>query len=195
MTPLTYDDLRFRVTASGAPWFTGRWNLNLVGLRSQARPNEFDDLVCVAYEDDAGRKVIESWAATTDPGTYWLANPMNVKGTAVLATGHHRGLWQPGLHGGPTGYPALVQVSPCAVWRDADRDSVVDPDKRVTDVGMHGINLHRASSSGTSMLVDRWSAGCQVVQSPTALTRILELVERQRLAGRGSRVSYTLMES
>lgn len=194
MTPSTYETLRARVTGLGHPWFVGTYNLNVIGLRTLAKPNTFDDMIVAAYEDQYGPKV-EMFAATTDPGSYWLQSPMNVKGTAVLATGHHRGLWQPGLHGGPTGHPALVQVSPCAVWRDSDRDSVIDPDKRVTDVGMHGINLHRASASGTSMLVDRWSAGCQVVQAPAALARILELVERQRLAGRGSRVSYTLMES
>lgn len=189
---LTYDALRARVTGLGHPWFTGPYNLNLIGLRSNAKPNTFDDLIVAAYQDEYGRPHCETYAATTDPGTYWLRNPMRVEGAAVLALGHHRGIWQPGLHRGA--YPALVQVGRCAVYRDDDGDEIMDPPD-LEHVGMFGINLHRASASGTSTLVDRWSAGCQVVQAPAALDRILDLVERQRLAGRGSRVSYTLLAS
>ena len=191
---LTWDDIRRLYAAAGHPWFTGAWNLNLFGVRRLARPNTFDDSIGVAYEDGVGRRLVELWEATTDPGTYWLEHPMNVNGTAVLAVGCHRSLWQLGMHGGPTGYAALVQVSACAVWRDSDRDTVVDPEPRVLDTGLFGINLHRASASGTSTTVDRWSAGCQVLRRPGDLDRVLELVRTQQLAGKGSRVTYTLFD-
>jgi hypothetical protein len=185
----TYDAIKARYAAARHPFFMGTYNLNVFGIRSNAKPNQFDDTIGVAYQDAYGVPHCETFAATTDPGTYWLQHPMRVEGTAVLALGHHRGIWMLGLHRGS--YPALVQVGRCAVHRDDDGDEIVDPPD-LEHVGLFGINLHRASRSGGSTLVDRWSAGCQVVQAPEALDRILELVERQRLAGRGTRCSYTL---
>jgi len=62
--------------------------LNIWGIRSKNQsPNKFDDELHVFFNNSKGR--IPKWKhfvfpVTTDPGTYWLNNPMNAQGTACL---------------------------------------------------------------------------------------------------------------
>jgi hypothetical protein len=164
-------------------------NLNIVGLRAKpGTPNAFDDLICFLWQS-GGVWHLESWAATTDPGTYWLQNPMRVDGTAILCPGQYRGCWALGLHKGQ--YPALVQAKPdsFAVWRDGDKN--VSPNFGGTvyhDAG--GINMHHA---GTSLKVDKWSAGCQVFARTTDYARAMDLIQ-QSAAAFGPKFSYTLLD-
>ena len=99
------------------------YNLNIVGIRSvDMTANIFNDLEVVFWPKKGG------WEGyfmkiTTDPGIYWLSNPMNVNGTAILKEGQWKGLWQLGLH--QNKYEALVQKAPCTVIRDTDRNKVL----------------------------------------------------------------------
>jgi hypothetical protein len=54
-----------------------------------------------------------------------------------------------------------VQVGPITVYRDGNRDDKYDVSgKEYT--GLFGINNHRAVENGRSIMVEKWSAGCQV---------------------------------
>jgi hypothetical protein len=175
--------------ALGWPWWSAPHDLNVFGVRAPSDvPDRWDDVIGVAYTDAAGAPHVERWVATTDPGRHYLLSPLHPLGTLLVEPGYHRGLWAPGLH---TGYPALVQVGELAYRRDADRDDVLDPPGPVVKGTGNGVNLHHG---GAAALVGRYSAGCQVVRMPAALTRILELVELQRRAGHGVSVSYGLVD-
>lgn len=167
------------------------YDLNLVGIRSASTTaNRFDDWMTVTYLSD-GSWLSYAFPCTTDPGTYYRLNPANVNGTAVLKPGQYRGVYQLGVHRGE--YRALVQVGAVTVWRDANRDDVLDTRGQPEETGLFGINIHRASPSGPSVQVDRWSAGCQVLQDPTHFAFLLALAERG-LVVHGPRLTYTLIE-
>ena len=165
-------------------------NLNIVGLRAKpGTPNAFDDLLCFLWQERGGWH-LEAFAATTDPGTYWLQNPMRVDGTAILCPGQYRGCWQVGLHKGQ--YPALVQAKPdsFAVWRDGDKNVVPNFGGTVYhDAG--GINMHHAGEA--SLKVDKWSAGCQVFARTADYARAWDLIQ-QSAAAFGPKFSYTLLD-
>ena len=139
------------------------YNLNIVGIRSDDHtPNIFNDLEVVFWRSSTG------WTSyymkvTTDPGLYWLNNPMNVNGTAILKAGQYKGLWKLGLHQGK--YEALVQKAPCTVIRDINRDGKLDFTGK-EDTGIFGINNHRANEKVESTKVEKWSAGCIVIANP-----------------------------
>lgn len=134
------------------------FNLNIVGIRAaDMTPNVFNDLLVVFWKYQ-GKWYSRQWSCTTDPGTYWLKNPGNVEGTAILKEGQIIGMWKIGLHRGQ--YKALVQNNPCVVYRDRDKDAVLDAVIGTEDNGVFGINLHKAGEN--SIQVDKWSAGCQV---------------------------------
>jgi hypothetical protein len=196
MTSPTVDLLQRLFAAHGYSFFTGpeAFNLNLFGIRrAQDGVNLFNDLLGCAYRPKVGADmVVELWPGTTDPGSFYLRQPMNRGGTAIVVPDQYRGLWTLGLHHGKD--PAFVQVGPVAVYRDGDRDEVLDMDPKTIVRGLFGINGHRAGTDSTR--VDNWSAGCQVWKRRADHDRALELGRAQVAAHpTWKKYSYTLFDS
>lgn len=166
------------------------FDLNIVGIRSATiQANRFDDSIAVFYRMH-GQWVFNAFQCTTDPGAYWLENPMSKLGTAILKEGRYRRAFMIGMHRGE--YEALVQQVPLTVIRDANRDDVLDLDSGVEEVGMFGINVHRASAARQSIQVDKWSAGCQVFCDPYQFEFFMQLCRAGRAAF-GNSFTYTLL--
>jgi hypothetical protein len=167
------------------------FELNVIGIRHNTSiPNVFKDSLNVLFTDGSGRLTAYSWMATTDPGTYWLRNPMNEQGTAVLKPGQYPGSHALGLHRGQ--YLALVQVKPVTVIRDFNRDGKADYDSGREQTGLFGINIHRALSNGTTKTIDKYSAGCQVFANVDDFNTFLQLAERHK-GLYGNSFTYTLL--
>lgn len=152
------------------------YDLNLIGVRSDDHtPDVFNDCLAVLWEDKFGWNLI-AHEATTDPGLYYLNNPINSSGTFIMAPGFHKGLWKLGTH---KGYEAFQQVGVATGWRDADRDKEMDmmPGKTV-QVSNAGVNMHRAKDEGESQVVGQWSAGCQVRKRDDDHEIVIELAKR-----------------
>lgn len=178
--------------AKGYSLFLRPFELNIVGVRADStKSNAFDDAIHVFFNNAEGKVVHHRFAATTDPGTYWLKNPMKPQGTAILKEGQYKNAYGLGLHRGK--YLALVQVRPVTVLRDYDRNAVLDFLNGTPDTGLFGINIHRASEIGTTKTVDLHSAGCQVFASITDFTLFLSLCERHRKLY-GNQFTYTLID-
>lgn len=164
-------------------------DLNLVGIRTaDTTANRFNDWLTVFYWFD-GDWTSFGFHATTDPGTYWRLHPDNVHGTAIVKPGQYRGAHRIGRH---KGYKALRQQGPITVYRDADRDDVLDTTGVPEETGIFGIDIHRANEAVPSIQVDKWSAGCQVVQDPDQFLFLLTLCDRAA-AKYGNSFTYTLL--
>lgn len=172
------------------PFFKGDYNINLIGIRSaDAHANTFNDVLLVIYQVDQ-KTHVHAFPLTTDPGVYYRENPINVDGTAILVPGHYRSCWQVGAHQGK--YKALVQRGLMSVYRDNNGDNKLDADDDSIQTGHFGINLHRAADNKSSLQVDRWSAGCQVLADPNDFNLVMALVNKSA-AMYGPRFSYTLL--
>lgn len=157
-------------------------HLHLVGIRSRAnKPNEFDDLIAVINNNE-----ITWYTCTTNPGTHWLLNLLNPKGAALLKPGQYLNTWQLGLHQGK--YQALTQCKNVTVFRDGDKDNIAEESK-VTETGIFGINIHRANEKLVSKLIDKWSAGCQVLNNPQQFNELLTKCKQSGL----KQFTYTLL--
>ncbi len=176
--------------------YTKPYQLNIWGVRSKSIiPNQFDDEIHVFFTTDDG--FLKSWKhyvfpCTTDPGTYWLKNPMSPKGTAMLAAGQYLDTYKMDLHRNK--YKALCQrLEKVKVIRDYNRNAVLDFYNGTPDYGMFGINIHRANRSGTTYKVDNHSAGCQVFQKVEDFELFMKLCDMHRKLY-GNRFSYTLID-
>ena len=165
--------------------------LNIVGVRHDSNvPNKFDDLLYVFW--NTGNKWEGKYfTITTDPGTYWLNNPMQTDGTAILKAGQYINSHKIGLHQGK--YKALVQQKPVTVIRDYDRNAVLDFNNGKESTGVFGINIHRSSETGTSKSVDKWSAGCQVFENAQDFANFLALADKHNSLY-GNNFTYTLID-
>jgi hypothetical protein len=162
MKQYTYKELEAEFARFGYQWPT----LHVVGIRSKANEkNKFDDQMYLI-----NGPMQQIFSGTTNPGTHWLKNLMNPKGTAVLKPGQYVDSWKLGLHQGK--YEALVQAKPITVYRDNNKNDLAEENGK-EDTGMFGINIHHANSSAISSIIDKWSAGCQVLNDPKQFATLL----------------------
>lgn len=196
MARFTREQIQKAVESKGYRWFEGGdYNLNIVGIRNSETDgkvtNKFDDWVTVSYSV-GGELKYEEFEATTDPGSHWEKNLLNKDGVAILVPGQYRGSHTIGLHQGK--YEALKQQKPLKVYRDKDKDGVYDFLEENIHEGIYGINIHRASATGTSVQIDKWSAGCQVIANNKNFDKLMELVNKSAKLY-GNSFTYTLIES
>lgn len=165
--------------AKGYQFFPDR--LQVVGVRSEVRTaNKFDDRIIILNDT-----MWRSYQATTDPGKDYLLNPINRKGTAILVPDQYLDAYAVGYHRGK--YLALRQVKSVCVYRDNNLDDILDMDHESIDCGKHGINIHKASLF--SILVGRWSAGCQVFARKKDFEQFMDLC----IASNQDYFTYTLL--
>jgi len=174
---------------------SGAYNINIIGVRSTEQiPNKFNDSLIVLYKRANKEWVADTHKITTDPGVYWLNNPMNVAGTAILVPGQYRGVYKIDGHG-QTKYEALCQrAGTVKVYRDNNKDEVHDMEPSTITEGYYGINIHRASKSREiTEDIDKWSAGCQVFKSNADFSGFMTIVNTSAKRY-GNRFTYTLLD-
>ena len=191
----TREQVEKAVKSKGHAWFDSQkdYDVNIVGIRNSATSarvtNAFDDWMTVSYKV-GGKWNFHIWPCTTDPGTTYTQRLLNSDGVARLVEGQYRGAYQIGMHQGK--YEALVQRKPVKVWRDKNKD--LKYDENLIQEGLFGINIHRSSSTGTSLRVDGWSAGCQVFANIRDYNQFLTIMRKARDVF-GNKFTYTLIES
>lgn len=168
--------------------------LNVIGVRNSNATDQknFDDVLAYFYYDASGRLVGNVAKATTDPATYFLENPINPMGAAVLKAGEYRDTYSIGLHRGK--YEALVQnLKPVTTIRDSDRNALINYFAPTT-TGFYGINIHRASLNKDNItIIDKDSAGCQVFQNSKDFDQMMQYAKNAR-ALYGNKFSYILLD-
>ena len=191
---LLVEQFRCIMEKKGYTFFEGRkpYDVNIIGVRSDIeRANRFDDGLYVIYKNTLKDWEVRLYKITTDPGTYWLKNPMKVTGTAILVPNQYRSAYKIGLHRGS--YEALVQrgKNPIKIYRDSNKDEILDMSRDTVTEGWYGINIHKAGAD--SKIVEKWSAGCQVFKTSSDFKDFMTLVRRSEKYW-GEWFSYTLLE-
>lgn len=184
------DQIRSEEMASIFSMLGYQWNpvLNLVAFRStDTTPNKFNDYLSLYYEGGKGIKV---WPVTTDPGTFWLENPMNVDGTFILKPGQYIDSHIPWFHHNRKDHRALVQRGILTGWRDLNKDSVLDKGGRTFSGDNFGVNIHGTKEKGVSKLVDKWSAGCTVHPVWANKEEMMDVIKVSGL----KKITYNLIE-
>ena len=83
-------------------------------------------------------------------------------------------------------------MKPVSVYRDVNKDGRYDFNGKI-DTGLFGIDIHRALEFDIAKTVDKFSAGCQVIQSPDDFAYLIALVKRQKQFLGTDVVTYTLI--
>ena len=169
----------------------GDYNLNIFGIRGPSRDSdEFDDLLGCVYKMD-GMWFAEYWPITTDPGRRLLERPINKKGAAILCPGQYRGAYVIAKHKGE--YDALCQKgAEVTVYRDDNKDNILDMDESNKQPGWFGINIHERR--GNRQKVHASSGGCQVFERFELFDRFMWLAQQQVDGGLGDTFTYTLLD-
>ena len=105
--------------------------LNPDGTANDDADNEWNDLrLVIGFDAYHKPRIIGAWAATTEPGRYYVDHPVNSAGAARILFGQYRA-WQVGMHRGD--HEALVQTGgTVTVCRDRNKDGLRTGDVRET---------------------------------------------------------------
>lgn len=171
----------------------GKYNLNLFAIRSNNRvSNSFDDYFGVAYIDINNKEQVFIFECTTDPGTYWLKNLMDIGGTAIIVPDQYRSLWKLG-----TFYKvlALIQINNIKIYRDGNKDDIIDIIPKSITEGIYGIFFHEHyQNKEIASYVEKSSAGCIVPKDRKDHRKIMHLCLEQIRQGLGTEFTFTLFE-
>ena len=175
----------------------GIFNVNIVGIRSKEKvSNKFDDTILLIYKNKKKEWEVQSSVVTTDPGEKYLVHPMSDKGAAILVPGQYKGVYRVDIHARNNtkfAHEALCQRGgTLKVWRDGNKNKILDHDPETIEEGWFGTNIHRSKLT-TAEYVGAYSAGCQVFKNGTDYRLFLDVVKRSRDMY-GNSFSYTLLE-
>ena len=177
----------------------GSFNVNIVGVRSgENKANKFDDTILLAYRNKKGTWEVVSSVATTDPGKQYLVDsPVNDRGTAILVPNQYRGVYRVDIHAKSNknfAHEALCQRGGVlSVWRDNNRDDILDHNPESIEEGWFGVNIHRSKSSGAANYVGAYSAGCQVFKNSTDFDTFMGVINKSK-DKYGNSFTYTLLD-
>lgn len=201
---LTYQVIKKKYNEFGYAFFNSApYDLNIFGIRSaniDQSKDKYDDFYGIAYLDQNKEEQLFICAQTTDPGLVELQDPSfeNAKkfGTAIMAEGQWRACWALGIMGsGNWKHPALIQVGEIGIYRDTNRDAIMNMDKKSIQKSKYwGICNHASSllAKVSTGKIGRYSAGCQVIDYGDDYAIAKGLWNKQIEAGIGNSFSYTL---
>jgi|GEM_PF-6065264 len=152
--------------------------MNANGTLNNDEPNEFNDLRLVIEFVSGVPKIVDSWEATTEPGTHYTHNPMDqVKNAAARIKFGQYKAWRIAQHGIAAPHRALVQVEPISVYRDLNRDFSRAGD--FVDTGIFAINQHWGYDFPRND-VNIAGAGCLVGRTTDGHVEFLNIIEQDR---------------
>jgi len=195
-----YEDVRRLYASKSYVFRENKMALNIGAMRAKnSKSDTFDDLGWCAYIDENNTPQIQFFWCTTDPGKYWLQNPMKEEGCAIMVPNQYKEVLGVGKHNGK--YECFKQLGPMSYVRDNNKDTILDfslyrdPEKRKKALfwAIINSNVHRASEFHNVPIIGRYSASCQVVQNPQTFKKLIELRDKSFSAG-FSRWDYTLFE-
>jgi hypothetical protein len=169
----------------------GLYNVNNFGIRVSTEGRDFDDIIGTTFANEfEGKLAVHAFEGTTDPGSYYLKNPINIKGTAILAPGQYFG-YEIDKH--RSQYDALCQRSgKVKVYRDGDKDEIVELDLDSLDEGMFGINIHKSSATEQIQDKNMFSAGCQEFMNSGEYDVDWMPIQYSAMKAWGNNFTYTL---
>lgn len=188
----TLDDLNYK------KFTKGKYNLNIVAVRNDNKISGFwDDEVYVIFKDNNNEwKTIIYSQVTTDPGRVELQSPSfpnaKVNGTAIIKEGQYPGAYTLGFHRNKS-HPALQQTGKISIYRDRNRDEILDYDPETVTEGWYGCNIHTTRPNWRGDRVYNWSAGCIVFEDWFTFQRGFIELCRRSAAIYGDKFTLTLL--
>jgi hypothetical protein len=145
--------------------------VNPDGRLNSDRIDGWNDISClISFSNNTPYFAMKPVTATTEPGRYYIDNPLHPEGAFRIAFGQQRA-WRVGQHGTDL-HSALVQVDNIRGFRDLNKDGSRVGDKLYVGYDM-GVNHHGSYTTG---IVGRSSAGCLVREYRSDHVKFMDLV-------------------
>lgn len=186
MKPITLETVLAEIEAKGYQMID---TAHIIGFRTPRYQrkccNKFVDYIAVIVDG----KLYGPWKATTRPGLYYTVNPMNGKDTCSIYPSQYINCFQTGIY---KTYTAIRQIMPIKYYVDDNKDAYHDDSEKKTQIAMRCTHIHKAGRA--SLLVDRWSAGCQVFANEADFNTFMKIVNKKGSGVNKDVYTYTLFD-
>lgn len=168
MREISHEEIAVTMTLKRFVVHTDPWMLNIIGIRSEnQKAGKWDDAIIFFRYNGKSWDWLQA-DATTDPGLYYLQNPMREEGTIIMVPGQYLDLYFRSHH---KTEEAFRQKGSALYVRDNNRDKYLDLSlmknpKNIFSADDVYTNLHNAHNTMEMWRVGKFSAGCQVVNKP-----------------------------
>lgn len=166
---------------------------NGLRLAEDGKPGKNTEWAISQYNSSTGKEILKIFPNTTNPGVYWLNNPMSKLGTAILKPNQWIDCWQLGFHQSKPDHRALVQCGKVTVYRDNNKDNNYQLNESNVESGLFGINIHGASKSGLTSRISKYSAGCQVFSNWIHKEEVMNVCDGFKSITK-NKFTYTLLD-
>lgn len=191
---LSYDFIKDLYQQNGFPFQKEKEIINVTGYRSKdLLVDQFNDIILAAYKDFYGDRQCLLFPGTTKPGLYYLQKELgNIEGTFIMAKGFYLNCWM--VNPDPAGKHKIIQAGPGVFRGHRDRNA----DGKLDETGLiytdsTGVDLHTTRSDvNVTNVVDRFSAGCQVLWEDKHFGVIYNLILRSLELQPIKKISYAL---
>lgn len=165
---------------------------NIVGIRNAIHSADWYDDLCWVWWKESGIEERHLYTITTHPGFYYLQHPIaETKGTAILVPGQYIDCWELGMHRGKQ-FALCQRGGKVKVYRDPNKDRIMDFDPSTIEEGWFGIDLHHGALDDSDV-IGPWSAGCQVWRYAKAHMQLMEKFKELSHRYNYKKFSYTLL--
>jgi hypothetical protein len=189
---ITVEDVKSVLTKKGYRIFTDIGVPNIVGIRNvNESSNQFIDR-CWVWWTENGIEQSHNYTITTRPGFYYLENPIaGNNGTGILVPNQYIDCWELGMHRQKQ-FALCQRDGVVQVYRDNDKDDILDLDPKTIQKGYFGVDMHHAGLLDTD-IVNNWSAACQVWRYHIAHQDLMQSFKALSAKYGYNKFSYTLL--
>ncbi len=185
-------DVQNVMRQKGYEIFTSEGIPNIVGIRNAGLSSNAYNDKCWVWWHEGLIEIVHNYTITTHPGFYYLQHPIaGTKGTAILVPGQYKNCWELGMHRGKQ-FALCQRAGQVKVYRDANKDILMDFEEKSIDTGYFGIDLHHGSISNAD-IIDRYSAGCQVWRYADPHEELMQTFKGLSTKNGFKKFSYTLI--
>lgn len=193
MRKISHEEIAVTMHLKGFKIHVKPFMLNIIGVRSLSQEaGKYDDAILFFRRKTKGWDWMQC-DATTDPGLYYLQNPLREEGTLIMCPGHYPDFYKSGPHRGKS---AFRQNASGIYVRDNNKDEYLDlalmnaPSNRIA--GNFFTNLHKGYKEVRAD-IGRYSAGCQVVNDDEQFDIAKEWRDEQIQKCNLNSFNYTLL--
>jgi hypothetical protein len=194
MFDIGLSDVKAVLDKKGYLTFTKEGVPNIVGIRNASfdKDDSYND-ICWVFWNEKGKEQVHNYSITTHPGYHYLQNPIQgSKGTAILVPGQYLNCWILGMHLNKQ-FALCQRGGPVKVYRDNNKDTILDCDPNTIDMGFFGIDGHHGALANTNV-IGPYSAGCQVWRYNEPHEELMMKFKELSEANKFKTFSYTLLE-